>query len=63
MKNRPSVMEMKRKYKNSKFFLTTFYSHSLWCVAIREYDITDALVKRINKTHSMWHQNGTWYIF
>ena len=56
-------MEMKRKYKNKKFFLTTFYSHSLWCVAIREDDITDALVKRINKTHSMWHQDGTWYIF
>ena len=56
-------MSMKKKYKNKNFFLTTFFDNHLHCAAIREDDITVALISRINKTHSVVKRGGTYYIF
>lgn len=60
---RISIMSMKKKYKNKNFFLTTFFDNHLHCAAIFDRDVTQALINRISKTHSVWKRDDTWYIF
>lgn len=60
---RISIMQLKKKYKNKNFFLTTFFDNHLHCAAIREDDITVALITRINREHSVVKRDGTYYIF
>lgn len=63
MRNRISIQALKRRYKNKNFFLTTFFDNHLYCAAIFEDDITQALIDRINKRYSVWYRGGIYYIF
>ena len=64
MKNdtRVRVMELKKKYKNKNFFLTTFYSNHYHCAAILKQDLTPGLLERINKKYSIWETKTTVYV-